>query len=99
MSSPLVMAGGRPLRCLRPRPRNTSPDDVKLMLRALLADRFHLVIHNDTHPLPSFVLRADKGAPKLGLPTAPAHPIATTHPMRRPHPREQSLTTTSPATT
>ena len=46
-------------------PRNTSPDDVKLMLRALLADRFHLATHNDTHPLPSYVLRADKGAPKL----------------------------------
>jgi uncharacterized protein (TIGR03435 family) len=46
-------------------PRTTSPDDVKLMLRALLADRFHLVTHNDTHPLSSYVLRADKGAPKL----------------------------------
>ena len=46
-------------------PRATSPDDIKLMLRALLAERFHLVTHNDTHPLPSFVLRADKGAPKL----------------------------------
>ena len=42
-------------------PRSTSPDDVKLMLRALLADRFHLATHNDTHPLPSYVLRADKG--------------------------------------
>jgi uncharacterized protein (TIGR03435 family) len=48
-------------------PRATSPDDVKLMLRALLADRFHLVLHNDTHPLPSYVLRVDKGglSPKL----------------------------------
>jgi len=46
-------------------PRDTSPDDIKLMLRALLADRFHLVTHNDTHPLPSFVLRADKSSPKL----------------------------------
>jgi uncharacterized protein (TIGR03435 family) len=67
--------------------RATSPDDVKLMLRALLADRFHLVTHNDTHPLPSFVLRADKGAPKLkpsdgtgtpGCDSTPNHPDTPT---------------------
>ena len=46
-------------------PRGTSPDDVKLMLQNLLADRFHLAIHNDTHPKPSYVLRVDKGGPKL----------------------------------
>ena len=46
-------------------PRATSPDDVKLMLQALLADRFHLVLHKDTHPKPSYVLRVDKGDPKL----------------------------------
>ncbi|HEX9200613.1 MAG TPA: TIGR03435 family protein [Acidobacteriaceae bacterium] len=46
-------------------PRTTSPDDVKLMLQALLADRFHLVVHNDTHPLPSYVLRVSKGGLKL----------------------------------
>ena len=46
-------------------PRGTSPDDVKLMLQALLADRFHLVVHKDTHPVPSYVLRVDKGGPKL----------------------------------
>jgi Protein of unknown function (DUF3738) len=28
-------------------PRTTSPDDVRLMLRALLAQRFHLVAHTD----------------------------------------------------
>jgi uncharacterized protein (TIGR03435 family) len=42
-------------------PRTTSPDDIKLMLQALLAERFHLVLHKDTHPLPSYVLRVDKG--------------------------------------
>jgi uncharacterized protein (TIGR03435 family) len=46
-------------------PRGTSPDDVKLMLRALLGDRFHLVAHNDTHPLPAFVLTVAKGGSKL----------------------------------
>ena len=46
-------------------PRTTSPDDLKLMLQALLADRFHLVTHNGTHPLPSYVLRVDKGGLKM----------------------------------
>jgi uncharacterized protein (TIGR03435 family) len=46
-------------------PRTSSPDDVKLMLRALLADRFNLILHDDTHPLPSYVLRVDKGGLKM----------------------------------
>jgi len=46
-------------------PRNASPDDVKLMLQALLAERFHLVTHKDTHPLPAYVLSVGKGGPKL----------------------------------
>jgi uncharacterized protein (TIGR03435 family) len=46
-------------------PRTTSPDDIKLMLRALLADRFKLVAHNDTKDLPAFVLSVAKGGPKL----------------------------------
>jgi uncharacterized protein (TIGR03435 family) len=46
-------------------PRTTSPDDIKLMLQTLLADRFHLVVHQDTHPLPSYVLRVDKGGLKM----------------------------------
>lgn len=59
-------------------PRTTAPEDVKLMLRTLLADRFHLVIHNDTKPVPTYVLRIDtaKGGPKLKESpdaSAPAH--------------------------
>jgi uncharacterized protein (TIGR03435 family) len=46
-------------------PRTTSPDDVKLMLRALLAERFKLVVHNDTKSLPAFVLSVGKGGAKL----------------------------------
>ena len=46
-------------------PRTTSPDDIKLMLQALLADRFHLVLRNDSKPLPSYVLTVDKGKLKL----------------------------------
>jgi uncharacterized protein (TIGR03435 family) len=46
-------------------PRTTSPDDVKLMLRSLLADRFKLVVHPGTKDLPAFLLTVDKGGPKL----------------------------------
>jgi uncharacterized protein (TIGR03435 family) len=46
-------------------PRTTSPDDIKLMLQALLADRFHLVVRKDTHPIPSYVLRVDKDGHKM----------------------------------
>jgi uncharacterized protein (TIGR03435 family) len=43
----------------------TSADDLKLMLRSLLAERFHLVVHNGTAPLPAFVLTAGKDKPKM----------------------------------
>jgi uncharacterized protein (TIGR03435 family) len=46
-------------------PPNTTPEDVKLMLRALLADRFHLVVKNGTAPVPTYVLSAGSGKPKM----------------------------------
>jgi uncharacterized protein (TIGR03435 family) len=46
-------------------PANTPPEAVKLMLQALLADRFKLVVHKDTKPIQGFVLTAGKGKPKL----------------------------------
>ena len=46
-------------------PRTTSDDDIKLMLQALLKDRFNLVLHNDTKPLPAFVLTVGKGGPRM----------------------------------
>jgi uncharacterized protein (TIGR03435 family) len=46
-------------------PATTPPATVKLMLQSLLADRFKLVIHNGTQPLPAFVLTTGKGPPKL----------------------------------
>jgi len=46
-------------------PRTTSPSDIRLMLRSMLVDRFKLVVHTDTKPLPAFVLTVGKGAPKL----------------------------------
>jgi uncharacterized protein (TIGR03435 family) len=46
-------------------PASTTPETVKPLLQSLLAERFKLVVHNDTKPMPVFVLTAGKGKPKL----------------------------------
>src|SRR5580692_4807235 len=46
-------------------PPDTTQQDVKLMLRALLADRFHLVVKTATAPVPTYVLSAGSGKPKM----------------------------------
>jgi uncharacterized protein (TIGR03435 family) len=46
-------------------PAATSPETIKLMLQALLADRFKLVVHKDTRPIQGFVLSVGNGRPKL----------------------------------
>ncbi len=46
-------------------PPETSAETIKLMLQTLLADRFKLVLHKDTKPMPAFVLTTGKGKPKL----------------------------------
>jgi uncharacterized protein (TIGR03435 family) len=46
-------------------PPKTSPDTARLMLQALLADRFKLVLHKDLHPLPTYSLSVAKGGHKL----------------------------------
>ena len=50
---------------IAPAPSNTPPETLKLMLQALLADRFKLVVHNDTQPIAGFVLTIGKGKPML----------------------------------
>jgi uncharacterized protein (TIGR03435 family) len=46
-------------------PDGTTSADAKLMLQALLADRFGLVVRNETHPVPRYVLTVAKGGSKL----------------------------------
>lgn len=41
-------------------PAGSTPGDHKLMLQALLAERFALVAHNDSRPLPAYVMTAGK---------------------------------------
>jgi uncharacterized protein (TIGR03435 family) len=47
-----------------------SRDAARIMLRPLLADRFHLKIHLDTKPMSVFVLTIEKNGPKLRPRTA-----------------------------
>jgi uncharacterized protein (TIGR03435 family) len=46
-------------------PPSTTQDTAKLMLQALLADRFQLKIHMGSKQMPAFVLSIGKGKPKL----------------------------------
>jgi uncharacterized protein (TIGR03435 family) len=46
-------------------PPNTTPDDIKLMLRSLLVDRFHLVVKTATAPMPTYLLSAGSGKPRM----------------------------------
>ena len=55
-------------------PRTTSADDIRLMLRSMLVDRFKLVVHTDTKPLPAYVLTVAKGGPKLKQADAASKP-------------------------
>jgi uncharacterized protein (TIGR03435 family) len=41
-------------------PPNTTPETLNLMLRSLLADRFHLVANPATKPLPAYALKVGK---------------------------------------
>lgn len=61
-------------------PRTTVPADVELMLRGLLTDRFKLVAHASTKPLPAFVLTEGKGAMKLKQAEPSAEPGASPEP-------------------
>jgi len=46
-------------------PPNTSQATLKLMLRTLLTERFQLVVHTGSAPVPAFVMIVAKGGPKL----------------------------------
>jgi uncharacterized protein (TIGR03435 family) len=46
-------------------PPNTTVETARLMLQSLLAERFDLKVHNDSRPIPVFVLSLGKGKYKL----------------------------------
>jgi uncharacterized protein (TIGR03435 family) len=47
-------------------PNAATEEQKRAMLRALLADRFHLAIHRQTKTFPVYVLTVAKGGPKFG---------------------------------
>jgi uncharacterized protein (TIGR03435 family) len=48
--------------------RPSSEAEVKLMLQALLSDRFKLKLHRESRQIPIYALVIDQGGPKLGPP-------------------------------
>ncbi len=46
-------------------PPSTSRETLQLMLQSLLAERFHLVAHKGTAPMPSYLLAAQSGKTRL----------------------------------
>ena len=46
-------------------PQNSSGDRIPLMLQALLAERFHVVLHRETKDLPAYALTVAGGGSKL----------------------------------
>ena len=46
-------------------PAGATPDQLPQMLQSLLADRFRLVAHRETRPLPAYALIVAKGGPRM----------------------------------
>ena len=46
-------------------PTGTAPEQVPLMLRALLAERFHLTLHRESKDMQVYALEVGKGGPKM----------------------------------
>lgn len=68
-------------------PAKTTPDDQKLMLQSLLADRFKLAVRQDTKPVAGLVLLPGKGKHKLKEAADPAAaPGCQTQPVPAPAP-------------
>jgi uncharacterized protein (TIGR03435 family) len=49
------------------KPPNTTEQGQRLMLQALLAERFHLVVHRDSYDITAYDLGIAKGGPKAKL--------------------------------
>ncbi len=42
-------------------PAQSSPQEIRMMLQSLLADRFKLAFHSEVRPMPAFILRVGRG--------------------------------------
>jgi bla regulator protein blaR1 len=59
--------GSKAIDVLATKPPNTSEENQRLMLQALLAERFHLVVHRGGYDVTAYNLGVAKGGPKLKL--------------------------------
>ncbi len=76
-------------------PGNSTVEQMRLMMQALLADRFHLVVHHETRDAPAFALvLVHPGAPG---PNLQLHPAADPCPTAPPPPDQPSSPVTSSA--
>src|SRR5580658_8818817 len=55
-------------------PSGATKEDLKIMLRRLLADRFGFVAHSETKVMPNYSLVVDKGGSKLKIPAPEGKP-------------------------
>jgi uncharacterized protein (TIGR03435 family) len=60
-------------------PPSAPPETIKLMLQSMLADRFKLLMHADTKPVPALALTIGKGKPKLKKPDGASTPGCEFH--------------------
>ena len=65
-------------------PPTTSKQTLRLMLQSLLAERFRLVVHRGTAPMPVYVLRAPNGQAKLKVSTGSGDSGCKPQPMSTP---------------
>ena len=62
---------------------DSTPDQVREMLKSLLADRFKLALHKETREMPIYSLAVDKGGPKFEKAAADEKPVVQPGPMGR----------------
>lgn len=77
-------AAGDPRRDERSQDRDARQAQFRLMLQAMLADRFKLALHHETKELPEYVLVVAKNGPKIHQTTAP--PVDPANPPGPPTP-------------
>jgi uncharacterized protein (TIGR03435 family) len=59
--------GSEAIDVIATKPPNTTEEDQRLMLQALLAERFRLVVHRDSYDVTAYDLGVAKGGPKIKL--------------------------------
>ncbi len=70
----------KPWEIVAKAPPNSRVEDIPLMLRSLLADRFHLTFHRETKEMPVYELVVAKAGSKLKEVDPPAHGLGGSRP-------------------